>query len=160
MTARSYDAAGGVVFDALGRVLVLDRPSRFEVRLPKGHVDPGETALEAACREVAEEAGFAVAEVLADLGDTEVRYTYRDDDITRREHYFAFSVVDAPTVARRLKDAWQFQVRWLERDEAVPALTYDSERQWVLRAVAAFERGREAPVTPDTSARPPACRRP
>lgn len=38
-----YVAAGGVVVGA-GRVLVLERPGRNELRLPKGHVEHGESA--------------------------------------------------------------------------------------------------------------------
>lgn len=48
--------AGGVVFDRLGRVLVL-RDEGGSWLFPKGHVEPGETPLQAALREVNEEAG-------------------------------------------------------------------------------------------------------
>ena len=41
MAERRYAAAGGVVVDG-DRMLVLERPERNEVRLPKGHVEPGE----------------------------------------------------------------------------------------------------------------------
>ena len=54
----TYAAGGGVVVHD-GRVLVLRRYSRDEIRLPKGHVDPGETVQEAALREVREESGYA-----------------------------------------------------------------------------------------------------
>jgi len=53
MRAVRYTAAGGVVVDA-ERVLVLRRPSRDEVRLPKGHIEKGESAQETALREVME----------------------------------------------------------------------------------------------------------
>ena len=50
------------------KLLVLERPARGEVRLPKGHVEPGEAPREAALREVREEAGYADLEIVADLG--------------------------------------------------------------------------------------------
>ena len=71
-----YAAAGGVVVRPEGEVLLLERPSRGEVRLPKGHIDPGETPLETARREIAEEAGFRELRMLADLGWQEVRFVY------------------------------------------------------------------------------------
>ena len=52
-----YLAAGGVVVHD-NQVLVLRRPHRAEVRLPKGHVEPGEDAAEAAIRETQEESGY------------------------------------------------------------------------------------------------------
>ena len=45
MPKKRYLAAGGVVIHD-GRMLVLDRPSRGEVRLPKGHIEGGEDAAE------------------------------------------------------------------------------------------------------------------
>ncbi len=52
----SYTAAGGIVVHK-GQVLVLLRPTAGEVRLPKGHVESGETLEAAALREVMEETG-------------------------------------------------------------------------------------------------------
>ena len=43
---RAYASAGGLVVEA-GRVLVLERPGRRELRLPKGHIEPGETPRQA-----------------------------------------------------------------------------------------------------------------
>jgi 8-oxo-dGTP pyrophosphatase MutT (NUDIX family) len=131
-----YSAAGGVVYDAAGRVLLLDRPSRFEVRLPKGHVDPGEPPLDAARREVAEESGYDDLDLLADLGERVVTFDYRGERITRSERYYVFSLASDRQIARRPKDAAQFQVRWLLPAEALHALTFDSEREWVRRALA------------------------
>jgi len=71
--------AGGVVFDALGRVLLIRDRNGFWV-FPKGHVDPGETPEEAAVREVREETGIE-ARILAPLGTTR----YRNDRGQERE---------------------------------------------------------------------------
>ena len=56
-TVKHHRTAGGVVLDAEGRMLVLvrdvvrDGATVHEVRLPKGHIDPGETEEQAARRE-------------------------------------------------------------------------------------------------------------
>ncbi|HRX04815.1 MAG TPA: NUDIX domain-containing protein, partial [Anaerolineae bacterium] len=65
-----YQAAGGVVLDADERVLLIERivDGQHEIRLPKGHIDPGETPEAAALREVCEETGYCDLEVLIDLG--------------------------------------------------------------------------------------------
>lgn len=50
------EGAGGVVFNHRDEVLLIRQVDGSWV-FPKGHIDPGETALSAAMREVAEEAG-------------------------------------------------------------------------------------------------------
>ena len=54
MVIKRYETGGGVVVHE-GKVLLLDRPKRGEVRLPKGHIDPGETPEMTALRETTEE---------------------------------------------------------------------------------------------------------
>ncbi|MCK5342630.1 MAG: NUDIX domain-containing protein, partial [Candidatus Heimdallarchaeota archaeon] len=51
MTHKKYLAAGGIVKNN-NKILVLVRPKHNEIRLPKGHIDEGESAQEAALREV------------------------------------------------------------------------------------------------------------
>jgi 8-oxo-dGTP pyrophosphatase MutT (NUDIX family) len=58
---RETEAAGGVVIDGEGRVLLVHRPRYDDWSLPKGHVDPGETFEQAALREVLEETGLRCA---------------------------------------------------------------------------------------------------
>ena len=59
-------SAGGVVVDVHegeARIAVIarrNRAGRLEWCLPKGHVEPGETLVETAEREVAEETGYRV----------------------------------------------------------------------------------------------------
>ena len=54
--AAEVEGAGGVVFRADGKILLLRHLEGTWV-FPKGHIDPGEDALGAAVREVEEEAG-------------------------------------------------------------------------------------------------------
>ena len=76
------ESAGGVVFDGRGRVALVrqrDRRDRLRWTLPKGRLDPGESAEDAAQREVYEETGHRTRLV----GVLGVYDTKR-----RRTHYF------------------------------------------------------------------------
>ena len=53
---RWVRAAGCVVHDDAGNMLLISRNNRWD--LPKGKVEPGETLLQAALREVEEETGI------------------------------------------------------------------------------------------------------
>jgi 8-oxo-dGTP pyrophosphatase MutT (NUDIX family) len=148
MQSKQYRAAGGVVLQEgmipeLDQeriyVLLLDRPSRDEVRLPKGHIDEGESAQEAALRETVEESGYANLEVLSDLGDQLVEYDYKGTHYIRAERYFLFRLRSLAQLPRSETDAKQFSVRWAPLDEASDLLTYSAEQQWVERAKLALK---------------------
>jgi 8-oxo-dGTP pyrophosphatase MutT (NUDIX family) len=140
MDAIRYQAAGGVVIDGRNRVLVLRRPSRKEVRLPKGHVEKGETCLQAALREVAEESGYGGLSVLGDLGHQVVRFEYKGKRIVRDEYYYMFALQDS-TAAQDAPER-QFVPEWLTWEQALEQLSFAAEREWVCRAHAMqAERG-------------------
>ena len=126
-----YIAAGGVVVHD-GRVLVLRRPNQGEVRLPKGHVEPGESVQEAALRETREESGYAVV-FKADLGAQVVEFDYKERHVVRSERYFLMALADGPEGSPSGGEE-QFDPAWLTWDEALAALTFDAEREWVRRA--------------------------
>jgi 8-oxo-dGTP pyrophosphatase MutT (NUDIX family) len=126
-----YTAAGGVVVHD-GRVLVLRRPERGEVRLPKGHVEPGESAQEAALRETREESGYGDLTVQADLGMQLVRFNRDGQRVVRIERYFLMEPVGQ--AFQPVGGEPQFEPAWLSWDEALAALTFEPEREWVRRA--------------------------
>jgi 8-oxo-dGTP pyrophosphatase MutT (NUDIX family) len=139
MALKLYAAAGGVVIDD-GRMLLLDRPLRREVRLPKGHIDPGETAAQAALRETAEESGYDDLEIMSDLGSQVVKFNFQGNDFVRTEHYFLMRLVSSRTTPRSHKDEAQFTPLWLPLTEAVRRLTFDAEQQFAQRAIEVFTR--------------------
>ncbi len=139
---HAYDAAGGVVVDG-DRLLVLDRPSRNETRLPKGHVEIGETDEAAAVREVGEESGYVDVAVERDLGLQQVEFLFVPPGaeggptwhVTRRERYFRMSLRSHERVDRSEPDR-KFEPRWVSIEDALGSMTYDNECEWVRRALA------------------------
>ena len=137
-----YFAAGGVVVHD-NRVLVLRRSGQGEVRLPKGHVEPGEGAQAAALRETREESGYTGLAVQADLGTQVVEFDYAGRHVVRTERYFLMTLVGqafepADSLERlphpALRGEEQFEPAWLPWDEALAALTFEAEQEWVRRA--------------------------
>ena len=139
-----YASAGGVVVDASGqRVLVLLRPAhlrpdgRVEVRLPKGHIEPGESRKQAALREVAEEAGLPQLEILADLGHQTIEFDWAGAHVVRDESYFLMRL---PPGAQTTQPEKQFERLWLGWEEALGQLTFEAEREWARRARSSIGR--------------------
>jgi len=130
-----YESAGGVVVDQ-GRMLLLDRPERGEVRLPKGHIDPGESPEIAALREVSEESGYADLEIVHDMGVEVVEYDYNGKHYIRTEHYFLMRLLTGRTVPRNGKDEAQFKVLWVPVEAAADSLTYAAESSRARAALA------------------------
>jgi 8-oxo-dGTP pyrophosphatase MutT (NUDIX family) len=136
-------SAGGVV--VRGEELVAIVPTRRAsdgtrvVALPKGHIDRGETPLQAAQREVREETGI-LAEPVCELG--EARYWYRRDGqtIPKSVSFFLFSFLDGDTSDH---DEEVEEVRWIGLAEAQQELTHAAEREIVERAVKYLEEGRK-----------------
>ena len=133
-------SAGGVV--VRGEEVVVIVPTRRAsdgtrvLALPKGHIDPGETTLQAAEREVREETGI-VAEPVCELGES--RYWYRRDGRTigKSVAFFLFSYVDGDTADH---DDEVEEARWISLAEAQRELTHAAEREMVGRALAYLDQ--------------------
>lgn len=140
MALRRYRAAGGVVIHQ-GKMLLLDRPSRDEVRLPKGHIEAGETAAQTALRETTEETGYADLLLVHDLGSQEIEFEYQGDHYRRQEQYFLMNLASERQVERSHGDRADFAVRWVEMADAPDELTYESEQSVAVAAVAFVTQG-------------------
>jgi 8-oxo-dGTP pyrophosphatase MutT (NUDIX family) len=135
-------SAGGVV--VRGDQIVTIVPTRRAadgarvLALPKGHVDPGESPVEAARREVREETGV-LAEPVCELGES--RYWYRRDGRTigKSVAFFLFSYVEGDIADH---DDEVEEVRWMDLEQARVALSHEAEREMVSLAVAYLEKDR------------------
>ena len=143
MTERSEVSAGGVVYrrvEAGIEVAIAEQRDRIThrttTRLPKGKIDPGESAEHAAVREVAEEIGLQ-ARVVDALGTVEYDYMDGSKRISKQVHYFLMEWV--PGEAREL-DGEMDRTYWCAIEEAVKKLTFESEQRaigWAKERLAA-----------------------
>jgi 8-oxo-dGTP pyrophosphatase MutT (NUDIX family) len=138
---REVSAGGVVVHD--GQVLVIVPTRRAAdgsrvLALPKGHLDEGETVVQAATREVREETGMVV-EPMRELG--EVRYWYVRDRrrVAKCVHFFLFRLLGGDLADH---DDEVLEARWVGLAEAQKALSYAGERDMVARALAICEQDR------------------
>jgi 8-oxo-dGTP pyrophosphatase MutT (NUDIX family) len=140
--ARERSAGGVVVRGEQVAVIVPTRRASDGSRvlaLPKGHIDPGESPLQAAEREVREETGV-LAEPVHELG--EARYWYRRDGqtIPKSVSFYLFSYLDGDTADH---DDEVEEARWMPLKEAQDELSHAAEREMVARAIAFLEAERK-----------------
>lgn len=140
MKTVRYASAGGIVI-AGDVVLLLNRPARGEVRLPKGHIEDGESAEVAALRETAEETGYVDLEIESDLGSQVVEFDYNGKHVVRTERYFLMRLGSETTAPRPVKDEAQFRVLWTSLDKAAQLLTFDAEKRMLEEAVQRCREG-------------------
>jgi 8-oxo-dGTP pyrophosphatase MutT (NUDIX family) len=130
-------SAGGVVYrfsegGTLEVVLASRRTRRGALAwgLAKGGIEEGETAEDAAVREVREETGI-VAEIEESLGDTKYMYVWEDVRIRKTVHFFLMRAMGGNTDDR---DDEMEEVRWFPLERALKRAAYRGERDVLGRA--------------------------
>src|SRR4051794_37597155 len=126
--ARTEFSAGGVI--VRGDACVVIVPTRRAadgskgVALPKGHPDGDETPLDAALREVREEAGV-VGRHRADLGEVSYWYQRKGKRIQKSVAFFLLDYVEGDPADH---DHEVEVARWMPLEQAADELTYPGER--------------------------------
>ena len=122
---RSADARGALI----GR---LDRRGRLLWSLPKGHVEMGESAEQAAAREVSEETGIS-GSVLGPLGTIDFWFVADGSRIHKTVHHFLLIATGG-----ELSDAdvEVHEVAWVPLPEIPQRLFYPDERALVEKVPA------------------------
>ena len=123
------EAAGGVVENAQGQVLMIFRRGRWD--LPKGHIDAGEDAQCAAIREISEETGVAGLNFVDYLGNTLHAYNVYGKWELKSTHWFAFSCSEAQTTPQAEEDITLAE--WVDSKKLTECMTnsYPTIRQIV-----------------------------
>jgi 8-oxo-dGTP pyrophosphatase MutT (NUDIX family) len=135
-------SAGGVIFrrSAEGPLYLVIRDSYRNWGFPKGHVEEGESEVDAARREVGEETGLDHLVYHAPALEIDWFFRFRGRLIHKTCAFFVFESPDgeaAPQIEEGISAC-----RWLPFDEALRVLSYANARE-VLRVAGAHVTGLE-----------------
>ncbi|MEA2440815.1 MAG: hypothetical protein QOH76_2239 [Thermoleophilaceae bacterium] len=137
---REFSAGGVAVRNFRGRpfVAVVRVKGGTVLALPKGQIDAGERAAEAAAREVREEAGVT-GELVEKLGD--VRYWYQRDGerVLKMVSFFLFRYRSGSV---RDHDHEVDSAEWVPLEDAPRLLAYKGEREMAEAALSRLARDR------------------
>ena len=129
-------SAGGIVYRTSPSLQILLIKNRWRTYwgFPKGHLEKGETPIQAAQREVKEETGVTTL-IVQDLGED--TYTYKElflFPIKKTVYYFVMECVSQEKVS-------PFEVeeaRWLEPQAALGLLTFENSKKLLQDALETF----------------------
>lgn len=130
-------SAGGVIVRPNGvdfEVLVI-RDLSEELTFPKGLIENGETALDAAFREIEEEVGLSDITLIKPL--TPISYMYSRDGVVHKVvQYFLFMTIGTEET-RAQKEEGIHEITWMRIDEAIEAIGYRETNKKILLEVKA-----------------------
>lgn len=117
-------SAGGVVVGPDGRVVVVSQNGN-SWSLPKGHIDAGENALQAAQREIQEETGITELELVGELGEYQ-RYRIatggQGQDLSEMKTIVLFHFKTGQAELKPIDPA-NPEARWVAKDDVAKLLT-------------------------------------
>lgn len=147
------ETAGGIIYriadsGMLQILLVADHFGRWTI--PKGHIEPGETAQETAIREIGEEAGLHELEPVCWLSKIHFRYRRENVLVLMSTQIYLFKAIGDTNDIK--KEDWMRSIGWFDYPDAITRTAYKdivkamrmSYRRLVQRgAVKAYEQNKK-----------------
>jgi diadenosine hexaphosphate hydrolase (ATP-forming) len=128
--------AGGIVFrrnknSEVEILLIQDHKDRWTI--PKGHIEEGETAQEAARREIGEEAGLHDIDMLGWLGKIHFRYRRIEKLVLITQQVYLMRVRTSGNEIQ--KEDWMNGIKWFPFNEALDLIEYEDIGKLMLLAM-------------------------
>ena len=114
---RPIDAAGGLVYDEAGAVLMIFRRGKWDI--PKGKLDAGETIPECALREVHEETGLKTLVLGEKICDSYHIYLQKKEYFLKRTAWYKMSGKSSETLAPQTEEDI-LEARWVAEKDMAP----------------------------------------
>jgi ADP-ribose pyrophosphatase YjhB (NUDIX family) len=127
---KSTRTAGGVVINTKGEILVVNQGG-VHWSLPKGHIEPGEGAVEAARREIGEESGIDDLTLIKELGTYE-RYRMNWDGSDNLDEFKVIELFLFTTPQQMLKprDPDNPSAQWVAKGKVADTLTHPKDKEF------------------------------
>ena len=128
--------SGGVIFrftkDKKDIEILLIQDSKERWTIPKGHIEPGETAKMTARREIEEETGLRNISVLTWLGKIHFKYRRMDKLVLMTTQIYLVQALDERE--QPMGEKWMKGIRWFSFAEALDAIEYEDIEKLMLIA--------------------------
>lgn len=128
--------SGGIVFrltpDAKDIEILMIQDSKGRWTIPKGHIEPGETAKMTARREIEEETGLKNFNILTWLGKIHFKYRRADKLVLMTTQIYLVQSVDAREMPTGEK--WMRGIKWFSFSDALNAIEYEDIEKLMLIA--------------------------
>lgn len=126
--------SGGIIWrrDDKGDIeilLIQDAKDRWTI--PKGHVEPGETAQQTARREIGEEAGLKDVEMQGWLGKIHFRYRRIDKLVLMTTQIYLVKALGDTNAIQ--KEEWMNDIKWFSFNDALEAIEYEDIAKLILK---------------------------
>ena len=128
--------SGGIVFrftrDRKDIEILLIQDSKERWTIPKGHIEPGETAKMTARREIEEETGLQNLSVLTWLGKIHFKYRRMDKLVLMTTQIYLVQALD--NHERPIPEKWMKGIAWFSFNDALNLIEYEDIEKLMLIA--------------------------
>lgn len=128
--------SGGIIFrftkDEKDIEILLIQDSKERWTIPKGHIEPGETAKMTARREIEEETGLKNVAVLSWLGKIHFKYRRLDKLVLMTTQIYLVQALDSHEMP--IPEKWMKGIKWFSFADALDAIEYEDIEKLMLIA--------------------------
>lgn len=129
--------AGGVVFrrekEGAEVEFLLYQDARDRWTIPKGHIEPGETAQVTARREIGEETGLKNLAMHGWLGKVDFRYRRNDKLVLMTTQVYLAKALDP--YEKLQKEEWMNGLKWFSFHDALEEVEYEDVGKLIMLAM-------------------------
>ena len=135
--------SGGIIFrltpDEKDIQILLIQDSKGRWTIPKGHIEPGETAKQTARREIEEETGLKNVSVLSWLGKVQFKYRRTTTLVLMTTQVYLVKSLDKNE--KTVKEKWMNAIKWFDFADALEAVEYEDIEKLMLLAKTKIRSG-------------------